>query len=439
MIQMKKKFRRALDGLIVGGSILLATSIPQNVKAQRWDIPPPLPTEKINMFINPYVTSQGEIFDALNSQTDKNNLIQSRINPDWTSTISQWIKDTYPNGIPPAEYPPWDCSNTQFQMMMNSINFGENIYGGPGAFQGGKLLCNKYKEFNLDSILKYGGSLRDIGKLGMPMYTVSLTDPVTLPNGHGMNAVLTGDDITKWSSWTFVEPQFDQINVQPGEAYVPKNCSYFMIEYQYIYDNPNGKKELRYAPVVFFTITDGVPKFGGLNPYIKDLIITNRDKDKPALKVYSSSNPNKLKGKATDANLKDFVYSVDGGIEKTLTSDAETDMGLTPGNHTIVVTARDYFRLVSDTTFTRTIPIEIREKTKYGPNPVDNSLHLFYKSNLSSNAYMTLTSLDGETIIRKPIGKIPEEDLNMTKFKPGIYILKVVDGTETQRIKIIKK
>ena len=48
-------------------------------------------------------------------------------------------------------------------------------------------------------------------------------------------------------------------------------------------------------------------------------------------------------------------YSVDGGEKKPLTSGIETNMELSDGTHTITVIADDYFRLVSDTTFTRTM------------------------------------------------------------------------------------
>jgi Secretion system C-terminal sorting domain len=81
----------------------------------------------------------------------------------------------------------------------------------------------------------------------------------------------------------------------------------------------------------------------------------------------------------------------------------------------------------------------LEEKTKYGPNPVDNSLHLFYKSNLSNNAYMTLTTLDGKPIMRQKINGATEGDLDMTKDKPGMYILQIINETKIQRIIFIKE
>ena len=521
---------------------LVAALAPQGVKAQYWFVRH-MPTEKINMYISQDNTLQAAAYNNLSDLAKQNDTIQSRLNKDWVSTVAKWEYDNYPTHLPPPEYPVWECGHTTIQMIINANKkFALGIYGG-GGFNDDRFLYHKYTEFNLDSILKNEGTFKNGGELGLPIYTAVLSDSITLSCGHAMNALLKnikGSSMTKWESWNFIEPQLDQINVQPGQAYMPKDCSSFTVLYWYLHDRPDGKKELAGAAVAFFTIKDGVATFGGLNPNLKDLLITDWENDNPILEVYSTTNPNKLKGKATDANLKDFVYSADGGAEKSLTSDVETDMGLAPGNHTVVVTARDYFRLISDTTFTRTIPLptnnaptvtiitpksgekydkDVRlkgsasdsekdpmtlsyrldggapitigqdfdeplslanglhkilvyvsdpthtgkdatkdstmfefkkavgiepgpaseDKTKYGPNPVDNNLHLIYKSNLSGNAYMTLTTLEGETILRKSIGKRLEEDLDMTKIKPGIYILKVVDRTETQRIKIIKK
>ena len=81
----------------------------------------------------------------------------------------------------------------------------------------------------------------------------------------------------------------------------------------------------------------------------------DRESDPPNLKVENTGNPKVMKATATDANLKGVYYSVDGGEKKLLTSGVETNMGLPDGTHTIIVSADDYFRLVSDTTFQRTI------------------------------------------------------------------------------------
>ena len=539
---MKNKIRRTLDTLVVGGSIAIASLIPQNAKGQNWYVQH-MPKEKINMFISQDNTPQAAEYNNLTDLAKQNDTIQSRLNKDWVSTVAKWEYDNYPSHSPPAEYPVWDCGNSMLQLMINSIKkFGIGIYGG-GGFQDDRFLYHKYTEFNLDSILKDEGTFVSNGDAGLPIYTVGLTDPVTVPGGHGMNALLKnikGSSMTKWSSWNFIEPQLKQINVQPGQAYMPSTCSFFMVEYWFVNDRSDGKKELAVVPVAFFTIKDGVATFGGLNPNLKDLLITDWENDKPALEVYPTTNSNKLKAKATDANLKDFVYSADGGSEKPLTSDVETDLGLLPGTHTIKVTARDYFRLITDTIFTRVIPTTVNyapkvkfitpqpgvkypsdvrlkgnitdaegdpitasysldggqaitlspefdnplslvdgihkivitasdpthtgkyaprdsttfefkkavgiepgptldDKTSYYPNPVQDILHIKYKSGMSGNAFMSITTLDGKQIMSKKINGASEDDFDMTTYKPGIYIFKVVDGIVMQRIMLIKQ
>ncbi|MFA5706642.1 MAG: dockerin type I domain-containing protein [Candidatus Neomarinimicrobiota bacterium] len=56
-------------------------------------------------------------------------------------------------------------------------------------------------------------------RFNLPFYWVmsSLYNSDGTPReGHGMNAILTGDNALEFSDWNFVEPQNDNINVQPG-------------------------------------------------------------------------------------------------------------------------------------------------------------------------------------------------------------------------------
>jgi hypothetical protein len=58
---------------------------------------------------------------------------------------------------------------------------------------------------------------------------------------------------------------------------------------------------------------------------------------------------------------------------------------------------------------------------------------------MSSNAFMSITTMVGKQVERKTIGNIKEEDIDLASYKKGLYILQVVDGTENQRIKFIKE
>lgn len=94
----------------------------------------------------------------------------------------------------------------------------------------------------------------------MPVYNV------TIPGvpGHEMNAILTGncnitgDDATKWENWNFIEPQFDQMNIQPGQAYMPMNCE-IIINYTYVLNSPSQGKILDGIPILTFKIKNGIP------------------------------------------------------------------------------------------------------------------------------------------------------------------------------------
>lgn len=58
------------------------------------------------------------------------------------------------------------------------------------------------------------------GLFNLPLYYVS----VEANNfGHGMNAILLGDNPLEFNDWCFVEPQTDEINIKPGTWNIPYN------------------------------------------------------------------------------------------------------------------------------------------------------------------------------------------------------------------------
>ncbi len=61
------------------------------------------------------------------------------------------------------------------------------------------------------------------GRFNLPLYKLSiiefdLNDKII--SGHAMNTIALGNNILNWNDLCNVEPQFNQINVQPGEAYL---------------------------------------------------------------------------------------------------------------------------------------------------------------------------------------------------------------------------
>jgi hypothetical protein len=145
--------------------------------------------------VNPFVStnSNGAAYDLLTTKAQREAYVQEKLLEDWTNTIKY------------NPEPLWDCTEYSSQLMVN-------FHGNPEA--------TGYSGFDLDSIYYYMGTYKDNGKYGLPVYFVS----VISQEGHNMNAILTGDDITKFEDWCFIEPQRDVINVKPGQLYIPSTC-----------------------------------------------------------------------------------------------------------------------------------------------------------------------------------------------------------------------
>ena len=100
-----------------------------------------------------------------------------------------------------------------------------------------------------------------MGKLGLPLFEVGIYDPVTLPSGHALNAVLVGDDFTKWEDWNFIEGNYETMNNVPGGegTNLPLNCEQVSIGYYYMTINDHGQKLLNGVLVLEFKLVDGIP------------------------------------------------------------------------------------------------------------------------------------------------------------------------------------
>ena len=182
--------------------------------------------------VNPFVStnSNGAAYDLLTTKAQRDAYVQEKLLEDWTNTIKY------------NPEPLWECSEVSGQLMTN-------FHGDPEA--------TGYSGFNLDSIYYYRGTYKDNGKYGLPVYYV-----VTIGKfAHAMNAILTGDDITKFEDWCFIEPQTDTINVKPGQYHLTKNC--------WIYirgppKNRNGEQSTS-VPIIIFNVDNGVGKLEWIN------------------------------------------------------------------------------------------------------------------------------------------------------------------------------
>ncbi|MGI6305778.1 MAG: hypothetical protein ACOXZQ_07915 [Bacteroidales bacterium] len=186
--------------------------------------------------------SNGAAYDLLTTKSQREAYVQEKLLEDWTNTIKY------------NPEPLWECSEVSGQLMTN-------FHGDPEA--------TGYSGFNLDSIYYYRGTYKDNGKYGLPVYYV-----VTIGKfAHAMNAILTGDDITKFEDWCFIEPQRDAINVKPGQLYMERNC---WIEIRCPPKDRDGR-QFSNVPIIAFRVNNGVGKLEWINYDDPNLnIIKNR-------------------------------------------------------------------------------------------------------------------------------------------------------------------
>lgn len=198
--------------------------------------------------INPFIATNanGAAYDLLTTKAQRDAYVQQKLLEDWA--------DAY--HIPYNLDPLWDCTQYSGQLKVN-------FHGIPGA--------TGYSGDNIDSIYYYGGTIKDNGKYGVPIYFVQIVE-VDGP-GHHMNGILNGDDITKFEDWCFIEPQRDSINVKPGRLYIPSTC------YIEIRTPPRKRdgEQLIDVPIIKFNINNKVATLDWINyddPNLK--IVKNR-------------------------------------------------------------------------------------------------------------------------------------------------------------------
>jgi len=120
--------------------------------------------------------------------------------------------------------------------------------------------------------IPYNSDIINFARFNLPMYGAAIYNPTT-GWGHGMNTILTGEDPLNFNDWSFVEPQLDDINVQPGSQSIPRNTHVFINALAGFQANGNRIA----TPVVYFQIdNDGNPSLypiEGISPN-QDLITT---------------------------------------------------------------------------------------------------------------------------------------------------------------------
>ncbi len=200
--------------------------------------------------INPFVSTNenGAAYDLLKTKAQRDAYVREKLREDWADIFH--ILPSFPPN------PTWVCTEYAGQLMTN-------FHGNPDAVG--------YSGFDLDSIYWHKGTLKDNGKYGLPVYFVDYFGTFA----HSMNAILTGDDLTKFEDWCFIEPQYDSINVKPGHLYMQSNCQIWIRA-------PPRNREGEWdgmVHIVNFNVVNGVAEFE--QPYVSDLVkvITKRKEE----------------------------------------------------------------------------------------------------------------------------------------------------------------
>jgi len=200
-------------------------------------------------YVNPFVStnSNGAAYDALTTKAQRDAYVQQKLFEDWTNTI-------------PGIIHVWDCTQYSEQVM-------RNFHGLPATIG--------YLESDLDSLYYYGGTDKDNGKYGLPVYFVSIYWGE--PLGHDVSGILTGEigngDITKFENWNLIESSNDRINQKPGESYIPENCT---VEIRVPIKNRQGEYYSLSHPILRFNIENGIQTSYWINDDPNLKIIKNR-------------------------------------------------------------------------------------------------------------------------------------------------------------------
>jgi len=203
------------------------------------------PIGNINSFTSQDTTITAKEYNKLTTKEDRDKTIDLRVQGDW-------VKDV------PSNLAQWNCNQSTLQLIVNSHDWGKE-----DTYYGGALFYNSYNgsEKDITQLYANGGTTKDMGKLGLPTYYVTLNDKVTVPLGHAMNAILTGDTITNWNAWNFIEPQLGVTNAKIGKIFsLPENCKQVQIYAQYLFKNNNHEKNYGQIRILEFEIVDSKAK-----------------------------------------------------------------------------------------------------------------------------------------------------------------------------------
>ena len=131
----------------------------------------------------PYMPGQ---YEKLQTKTERDDWVRKMMAIDQTDKI--------PSNIVSDDTTRWISGNYATQTCINFLGYDDEV---------------PWTKYDLSNNRRFNLPIYFIGSI--------LYNPDGTPRGgHGMNAIITGDDALEFSDWNFVEPYNDNINVQPG-------------------------------------------------------------------------------------------------------------------------------------------------------------------------------------------------------------------------------
>jgi hypothetical protein len=119
---------------------------------------------------------------------------------------------------------------------------------------------------------------------------------------------------------------------------------------------------------------------------------------------------------------------------------------ISASNGSLVDTANDLVQVYICTSAANSKPVVSMasaqtNKSVIYPNPVNNMLNIsFNQKQFTSNIQLSIIDVNGRTVITNKVTNSNDaHSINVSTLKPGLYILKISDGTNEEKLKFVKQ
>jgi hypothetical protein len=347
----------------------------------------------------------------------------------------------------------WESGNFARQTHLNFYGFGDYVF---------------HPE---ETTFKYDTT--NVKRFNIPIYETGVSSQ---SGGHGMNAILVGDNPKNFSDWSFVEPQNDSINVKPGTWNIPLNSTVKIINLSWFYE-PNLKRNLAEEnDFLTFNIVNGIPT---LASYDTTRLVLDRNfnslptqptftniKDNDTVKFNSGKLSVKYtKSTDADGDILKYLIRVNGPRVDTLVATQNDSINIqdrtfqpsskytlegkvTDGRDTVNFTNSNMEFFTPTVTDVKRLE-DPKAPAKYSlsqnyPNPFNPVTNIRYLLPKTSNASLKIYDVLGREVVTLADGVFPAGEytkgFDASKLSSGVYFyrLKAGDFVETKKMVVNK-